>query len=573
MKKFLITFIIFLSTICFAQQYSKAYLDSLYNQYVQIRTGTTIIQNIAPGRTSTPTKNPVIKSGFGTAVILKHNIDKFSSDQQAILRKILQRPATDTSIVSPKGYFRIHFYKPGNPSTQYQAPTYNVDSLAIAADSSWNFEINYLGFPPPPGDNGAGGDNLHDVYIVNLSNEYGETDFDNEITGTPSSGTWTSYNLINNDFSGFYTTGINAARVTIAHEFHHSVQVGNYIVRFASNGDFLDLFFYEMTSTSMEIFVYTSIPDYVDYLPAYFYNTNISFSDNDGYDLAIWNLFLKDNFDYSIIKRQWELLTSMRALAAINTSLTERSSSFGKELIQFGVWTYYTNYRSKPGQYFPLASKYPLIRSLSTVKVVPPSMTVNVNTTPATNNFITFTSSTSPDTLVALVSNINYQSGIDSSQSTKSFQYTVYDEGTSGPIPISSNYSAKLTVNNTNYWLNADFLNNQLVRADTIVVPQKLVTLDYAFPSPYYYGKNYGTGSQIFIPVSTTNNGNADLNIYTSSLKLVYSGQAQIFSNNGHPVVSWNARSNNNEILASGVYIYVTKTGNNVVKGKLVIFN
>ena len=97
------------------------------------------------------------------------------------MKKILSRPATDTSIVSPKGYFRIHFYKSGS-----EVPNYNVDSLAIAADSSYDFEINFMGFPPPPSDNGIGGDNLHDVYIINLGNEYGETDFDGETS--PGSG-------------------------------------------------------------------------------------------------------------------------------------------------------------------------------------------------------------------------------------------------------------------------------------------------------------------------------------------------------------------------------------------------
>jgi len=558
MKRFLL-FILTFSSVSFAQQYTKAHLDSLYNQYIGIREGS-LIPNVAPGLISHAAENPAVKCGFGPANVLRSNIDKFSPDQQTILRKILQRPATDTSIVSPKGYFRIHFYKSGSES-----PNYNVDSLAIAADSAWNFEINFLGYSPPPSDNGEGGDNLHDVYIVNLGSEYGETDFGTEIS--PGSGKYTSYNLIDNDFPGFYTTGINAARVTIAHEFHHSIQIGNYIFRSS------DVYFYELTSTSMEIFVYTSIPDYVSYLPSYFYNTDISFGDHDGYDLAIWNLYLKDNFGYGIIKRQWELLPGMRALAAINTSLIENNSSFGKEFVKFGVWTYYTNYRSISGQYFSLASKYPLLRSLSTVSLTPPSKSVYVNTKPATNNFISFISSSLPDTLVALVSNIDYQDGIDSSQNIKSFQYTFFTDAASGSVPISSNYSAELSVSSSSNWLNADFLNNQLVIADTIPAPPVLTEIDYAYPSPFYYSRNYTTGSQIYIPVSLNNSGSADLSIYSSSLNLVYSGLADVFSNNGHSVVIWNALNKNNERLATGVYIYVTKAGDNVVKGKLVIFN
>ena len=554
MKKILLLIII-LSAISFAQQYSKKYLDSLYNQYISIREGFSV-QNMAPGQITSGTQNEVVKCGFGPANILRLNIDKFSADQQNTLRKILLRPVTDTSIISPEGHFRIHFYKSGS-----EAPNYNVDSLAIAADSAWNFEINFLGFPPPPSDNGAGGDNRYDIYIDNLGNLYGQTTPEQEIS--PGSNKYTSYLEIDNDFPGFYTTGINAARVTVAHEFHHSIQIGDYIFRSS------DLYFYELTSTSMEIFVYTSIPDYVNYLTSYFYNTGTSFGNHSGYDLAIWNLYLKDNFSYGIIKRQWELMPSMRALAAINTSLTERGSSFGKEFLKFGVWTYYTNYRAIPGQYFSLANKYPLVHPLSTVSLNVPSKSVTVNTTPATNNFVTFVASSLPDTLVALVSNIDYQSGIDSSRAVKSFQYTFYTDGTSGSIPVSKDYSAKLTVNTPANWLNADFLNNQLVNADTIPPPPVLTEIDYAYPSPYFYSKYNG----IYIPAPINSDKNAIVDIYSLSMKLVYNNSETVnIDSKGHPVVFWPTREKSRG-LSTGVYIYVVKSGGSIIKGKLVIFN
>ena len=39
------------------------------------------------------------------------------------------------------------------------------------------------------------------------------------------------------------------------------------------------------------------------------------------------------------------------------------------------------------------------------------------------------------------------------------------------------------------------------------------------------------------------------------------------------PVIIWNGKDNNNRKLSSGVYIYAVKSGNNVKKGKIVIFN
>ena len=561
MKKLSSLFLIIFTTVSFAQQYTRDSLDSLYNQYIGIREGLQLQNAVQPGEVNSVATNPAIKCGFEVVNVLRLNIDKFSPDQQIVLRKLLSRPATDTSIISPKGYFRIHFYKSGS-----EAPNYNVDSLAIAADSSWDFEINSIGFQSPPTDNGAGGDDKYDIYIDNLGNYYGQTTWETEIS--PGSNRYTSYLEIDNDFPGFYTTGINAARVTVAHEFNHAIQMGDYTLKFEGS-NVVDGFFYELTSTSMEIFVFTSIPDYVGYMQSYFYNTDQGFGDHSGYDLAIWNLYLQKNFGYGVIKRQWELLVNLRALEAINTSLTEQGSSFGEELVKFGIWTYYTNYRSVPGQYFSLASKYPLIHSLTTVSLNSSSKSVTVNTTPATNNFVTFTATSLPDTLVALVSNIDYQSGIDNSTKIESFQYTVYTNSVDGSIPISSDYSANLSVTSSANWLNADFLNNQLVNADTMPAPPVLTEIDYAYPSPFYYNIN----SQIFIPVSKNNNGAATLNVYSSSLNLVFSGSVNTFFDHAHPVVAWKARNTNNEKLATGVYIYVTKAGDNIVKGKLVIFN
>jgi len=76
----------------------------------------------------------------------------------------------------------------------------------------------------------------------------------------------------------------------------------------------------------------------------------------------------------------------------------------------------------------------------------------------------------------------------------------------------------------------------------------------------------------IYIPASPDQTGYTDVNIYTSSMKLVYSGHKQVIPFTGHKVIQWNGLDNNNSRLASGVYIYVTKSGDNVTKGKLVIF-
>ena len=88
--------------------------------------------------------------------------------RKKVISSLLQRPTSDTSFVTPKGWFRIHFQKTG-----YDAPLYDLKELARAADSSYNYEVNFLKYPPPPKDFGKSSingnpDDLYDIYIQNL---------------------------------------------------------------------------------------------------------------------------------------------------------------------------------------------------------------------------------------------------------------------------------------------------------------------------------------------------------------------------------------------------------------------
>ncbi len=531
-----------------AQDLNNRQLDSLYNKFIQMREPSLSTKGIK-GIQSIDTT--YYKCTFGIVSEIKVNFNRFSAVQKAVLKPLLARPITDTSFVTPNGFFRVHY-----DVTGINVPRYNLDSLAIALDSAYNFEVNYLGYPPPPSDNGAGGDNKYDIYIIHQGDSYGYTEPDSEIgTGT---NRYTSYMVIDNSFAGFYTTGINAARVTVAHEFHHSIQIGDYIYRYD-----LDEFFYELTSTSMEHFVYPSIHDYYQYLPAYFDNTQFSLGKNNGgrnqeYALAIWNIFLEENFGYGIIKKQWQLMPNMRALQAISNSLLDYNTTFREQFNKFGIWTYYTNYHAESG-YFSSASEYPIIQPITTLQIVPPSKTVQISTYPVTNTFIRFVNPSNNDTLVSLITNFDITQGIDSVNNYLPFKYTLY--ANSG---ANFSYSEKFSAANQAFWIVSGFLNNKLFESGKYFITSN----DFAFPSPFSYKKN----SYIYIPVKPDASKSTYLNIYSSSMNLVYSRQQTISSPvNGKYVIVWNGLKNNGEKLPTGVYIYVTKSGGNKIIGKLVI--
>jgi len=552
-RKFSIIFFA-LYSISFAQEISQEKLDSLFNLFVYIRSDDKTRTEKPAGFSNQPEK-----CGFSLVNTLVLNIDKFSDERQSLLKTLLQRPVLQKSIVTPKGYFRVHYNETGT-----NAPGYSLTELMSALDSVYEFEINYLGYPPPPIDNVNGGDSKYDIYILDLGGSYyGYTQFEDEI----GSNKYTAFTVIDNDYQGYYSTGIEGARVTVAHEFHHAVQVGNYIYRES------DLFYYEITSTAMEEFVFDNVNDYYNYMPDYFYNPTRPFILNNGYNLAIWNIFLKDRFGFEILKRQWELMPSARALNAINISLNEKGSSLRNELNKFGIWTYFTNYRTFPGRYFEEAANYPLIRTSSPMNFTPPSKLYSMSTRPTTNYFLKIVSGS--DTLISIITNSDFISGTDSANNYFEFSYELFSDTSTGSRKLSDKFSANLIASPDNFWSASEIINNFVVNGDSSFPALLTDKETFAFPNPYRYNKKYGIGNFINIQVQSSELGDeVDFSVFTSSMQLVFNSKESIsFLPNGSKGIRYEVKDSDKKHLGSGVYIYVIKKQDKITSGKFVVFN
>lgn len=525
-------------------------LDSLFNQFVRIKSH--YAEEVKYPLQQVTGENDNGKCGFGIVNEVKLNFNRFDPKQREVLAGLLSRPQADTSFLTPSGKFRIHYKKSG-----FDAPGYSLSELAKAADSSYNYEVNILGYPPPPGDNGAGGDDRHDIYIGNLSaGLYGYTEMETEL----SPNVWTSFMVIDNDFSTHNTKGINGARVTVAHEFHHAIQVGNYIYRS------IDQYYHELSSSAMEEFVFNEINDYYFYLPSYLRNPQRPFSrngSNDGYDLAAWNIFLKDRFGFGILKRTWELMREKRALNAISDAIAEAGSLFKNEFSLFGQWLYFTGERSVPNKYFKEAQNYPLIRPLMTSVFNKPQTIMNVASNPVSINYLVFTDQAArTDTFVAVVTNSDLTNGVNDLLKTLSFKYTISNQGGNGLRKVIDGYYTSLESDNSFLLSEMNIFNNSPVNA--IVTSE----INYAFPQPFRYSKD----SFIFFPAGNTLAGFADLAIYSVDMDLVYNGELRIITSD-KKVLMWDAIGNNGRKLSTGVYIYVVKNDNATIKGKFVIYN
>lgn len=422
-----------------------------------------------------------------------------------------------------------------------------------------------MGFPPAPKDNNQGGDDRYDIYIKNISPMYGYTELENSL----GSERYTSFIVIDNSFheADYYTKGLVAAKVTLAHEYHHAIQIGNY--RYAQN----DLWFYELTSTSMEEFVFDTINDYYAYMPTFFNSPNKIFTGFDGYSQAVWNIYLHKVFDYdfSIFVRQWELMKTNSALECIKKSIEEKGKSFKTIFSQFYLYNYYTGYRSKPDKYYEEGSNYPLIRINYAIKFIEPLRTISGNSQPCAANYYVVIDSVlklpyQPDSITVIVVNANVDSALNWTQYSQLFKYTLKISSSKSDQSfkkISANLFSKLEVNDAINWMDIYIVNDT-----TPIIPIK-ETGNYAFPMPANLSKH----KFINIPVPKEWKGDVDLYIYSSGMNLVYNGKKipQLLDN--RLVVQWNGKNNWNEKTSSGVYFYFLTNDENQSMGKIVILN
>lgn len=509
------------------------------------------------------------KCGLGLISSIKTNFNLFTKEQREVITSLLQRTELQTSLVSESGRFRVHFDTTGYNAPSYSSllsPRQNAMEVAKALDSAYNFEVNYLGYLPPPNDNGNGGDNLLDIYLLTIGpGYYGSTYWEDVIDNDKK--TYTSYIEMDPAFaSGFYTHGLDAMKVTAAHELHHSIQIGNYTNRYDDDG-----FFYELTSTSMEEFVFDDVNDYYGYIKNYFNHPETPLEQTDGYSAATWNIFLQQRFGYNIIKRQWELMPSERALYAISESVFESGFSFSKIFNEFGIWIYFTDYRAIPGKYFEEAANYSLIKPMSTIQFSQSHSPVEISAKAVAHIFLRYAIPSAQDSLVAILSNGDISSAVNNPNTYYKTSYTLYADSINGDRFLTENYSSTFNVDNPAFWSVSEILNNLVVREDSTIISVLDISESFLFPNPFSYKLN----DQISVSLNAKNGSLVELSIYSISMDLIYRSEKQItlIPQNNSLGITWNALNKFGEKLASGVYIYVIKKNDGeIVKGKFVVF-
>ena len=288
-----------------------------------------------------------------------------SADFQTRLGKLARR-RTDAqhNLLSPSGRFRIHYDTEGRHAVSPRDDDANgipdyIDLALVVLDSTWVLEVEQLGYNPPPSDNGLGGGDEYDVYVIDIGGSY----YGYAYPETAGATTYSHLEIDNNFTDPGYkqTRGLDALRVTIAHEFHHAIQFGYY-------AKFDGSWWQESTSNWMEEVAYPHIDDYLQYL-TYFLGfpqralNSGTFGSLHTYGSAIFSFFLDQRYSRALNRLIWEEVGRRRSVDLAHFDRVIRQvepGGLGVAAGEFAVWNYFTGNRYR-GEYYAEGDKYPTV--------------------------------------------------------------------------------------------------------------------------------------------------------------------------------------------------------------------
>lgn len=311
-----------------------------------------------------------IKSGTPLLLDIIRNRHLLTTEQQSILGEKLTRPTLPDYYDTPEGHFRIH-YNAAISDTDY------VYRCGEFFERAWAVEVDSLGFLQPVTDEGLGGNDRFDVYIMNLGpGLYGIT-IPDDIEGPNPWHDVSASIQVNTSYDGFPDnddpegSAWGAFKVTCAHEFFHAIQM-------AYDPD-EQVWMLEIASVWMEDVVYDYVNDYYNYLSGYYqyifeapYLSLMEYSMHM-YSSCVWFHYLSQRFGTNIINNIfYEMIyqNGMYAISAALDSIDTAEISIGDEFCQFACWNYLTGSRADEFHYEE-ASSYPEIATEATVSSYP----------------------------------------------------------------------------------------------------------------------------------------------------------------------------------------------------------
>jgi hypothetical protein len=529
---------------------------------------------------------------------------------------ILQRPTVPDTFGT--AHFLIHYATTGSDSV-YQP---HIDSIpgvprhvtrvAQVFEHAWSIEIDSIGFTPPPGDNINGGDSRYDIYLVNLGfGFFGFTTPESTVQGYHA----TSYIELENDFAEsprYHTNPLDGAKVTAAHEFFHAVQFSydafEYDIINPNDQSTAKPWWLEASATWMEDVVYTSINDYIGYLPFYYKYMwmglgTFSYAGDarafHPYASAVWPIYLSQKFDdLGIIKQIWEQCGAVRGyntLPATNSVLNARGSDLSSAFLEFEVWNFHTGSLAdtvryfREGRHFPEAETTAFFGDLTSGPSFQTPNNVNFPEQFATNYIVMNSIPSAPGGVVVTmtgqaIAGQQWRDGLLGFKANASvFQDMQVNQssgnGSSAWIGWNTYRCIVLiptvTGLNPNY---SDFPYFGTLSFDPTLLGTGTpgLGITQAYPSPFVISDN----DTLTIPYSLDkiySKKELGVSIYDASGGLVRKipGENFLFTDPGDYKhgIRWNGKNSNGDFVSSGIYILVFRAGSNSFTGKIAVVN
>jgi hypothetical protein len=511
-----------------------------------------------------------VKCGLPILSAAIHQRATLGAQERSALNSLLERPDLQTSVVADSSRFRFHFDTTGTDAPALLASDGTripgtarafVDSAIAIMAHVYQYETGTLGFHPPPGDGTLGGGPEYDIYIYNLgSSTYGFTTPDippdiPEVEG----GTYSTSIEIHNDFS-FVTPpanrGIPSLRVTLAHEFHHAIQIGSY--GYWTN----DIWFHEITSVWMEDVVYHGENDYLSYL---FYSDSqfrlpgvaLTAYDFIMYSRGILGKYLTKRFGINTMLHIWQNIHSIAPLPAIDLTLRQLpspvTSSLGVAFAEWILWNYYTGPRADSVNYYSEAALFPVITE-TYYDLISPTQQVTGSLPCLASAYFGY--ATGADTVTVALANLTPDCPSNSPASSPYTLTVSRNRPDDSYRAIAGGLSLKLDVANQSQWF-AWVIGRQGPGATSVGEGS-------AYPNPFHPGE----GGLLYMPA---NSDEGTLSVYSSGMELVYSASRQTQSRLGQRVFTWDGTTKANSVAPTGIYLFVLTLPGRTVTGKFAL--
>jgi hypothetical protein len=515
-----------------------------------------------------PPEGEPIKCGLpGITSALLHRPERSPLQNQS-LQDVLSRPVLQTNIA--KGAFRVHF-----DSTGLNAPAMldgagirlpgtvreYVDSVFAILLYVAQLETSTLAYGSPQTDGDEGGGPEYDVYIMELGNMYGYTTPDASVPEGKTSPTFIS---IDNDFVFVrpnVNRGLPGLRVTLAHEFHHALQIGNY-------GYWTeDVFLYEITSTWMEDVAYPDVNDYYNYLVAswgHFKNPDKPLTSNEliMYSRSIWGHYISKRFGMDVMRQTWEQVRLTRPMLAIDNALRLHGSGAVSAFAEWTLWNYFTGQRANPVKYYGDGAAYPQI-SQSPVEFTLPARDMPGTLSPFASCYYQVMRGT--DTVSVILGNTDLggslQSPLPALPYTLRLRNSLPDPSYRSVIP---GLYSRLDVADIAGW-SIWYVDHDSARSN---YDPDVLTEGRPFPNPF---KPDGR-ARVFFPVNTANEVKGTVYIFDSGNVLVRSGEPSATEMHlGRQMLCWDGLADGGRLVSSGIYFYLIELPDRHLTGKIAV--